>query len=927
MHPLVGRDHERRAVQDFLDDSRTRGAALLITGDAGMGKTALLDLTARTAGTTGTRVVRVTGAQYEAEVGFAGLDRLLAPLHQELTGLSATHRRALSVVLRSGSSRPPDRLMVVNATVSLFRQVARNSPLLVVIDDVQWLDRVSAAVFAFVARRMTGTRAGLLVAARPESDRYFGDAGLPTIDLEPLDEGSSAKLVKTRFPALAEAAGRRVLAEAAGNPLALVELPAVLTLAQSRGAEAIPNVLPLNARLGNLFAARIAGLPPETRDLLLVAALHGSGELPVIQAAARAVGGIAPLGPAERTGLVSVRSQTHQLVFRHPLVRSTVVEAVGAADRRRAHRALADAVADQPERRAWHLAEATTGQDERVAALLEEISNLALKRGDATGAVTALTRAAELSQDSRGRGRRLAQAAYLGADVTGTLTNASALLDSARVAESGPVTSLQAAVAGAYLLLNGDGAIDKAHRLLVGALETHAAGNHPDADIGEALHALLLVCFFGGRVELWQPFDTVLARVGEHVPETVSLCASTLRDPARSSPQVLDRLAEVITALPRSADPTHIVRTGMAAFYVDRVSACREPLWRVVANGRAGGAVASGIDALAQLCFEHMASGRWDEARQLADESVEQCVRHGYLLLQWPCRLGQALLAAARDDSAFARGVADQMTAWAAARGVRIVEDYARHIRTVAAIGDGDFEAAYQEATGISAAGELLPSRAHALWVLLDVVESAMRTGRDEQARAHVTAMRTTGLAAVSSRLALVCAGCDAVAAEPTHATGLYLRALSLPDAGLWPFELARIQLCFGEHLRRMNATAESRSQLRNAYDTFERLGARPWATRAAAELRAAGVAVGAPGAHGAVDLTPQDMQIVTLAAAGLTNKQIARQLHVSHRTVGGRLYHLYPKLGVTSRAALTDALAKLRQNRSQVNGATSQVT
>ena len=234
MHPLVGRDHERRAVQDFLDDSRTRGAALLITGDAGMGKTALLDLTARTAGTTGTRVVRVTGAQYEAEVGFAGLDRLLAPLHQELTGLSATHRRALSVVLRSGSSRPPDRLMVVNATVSLFRQVARNSPLLVVIDDVQWLDRVSAAVFAFVARRMTGTRAGLLVAARPESDRYFGDAGLPTIDLEPLYEGSSAKLVKTRFPALAEAAGRRVLAEAAGNPLALVELPAVLTLAQSR---------------------------------------------------------------------------------------------------------------------------------------------------------------------------------------------------------------------------------------------------------------------------------------------------------------------------------------------------------------------------------------------------------------------------------------------------------------------------------------------------------------------------------------------------------------------------------------------------------------------------------------------------------------------------------------------------------------------
>jgi DNA-binding CsgD family transcriptional regulator len=192
-----------------------------------------------------------------------------------------------------------------------------------------------------------------------------------------------------------------------------------------------------------------------------------------------------------------------------------------------------------------------------------------------------------------------------------------------------------------------------------------------------------------------------------------------------------------------------------------------------------------------------------------------------------------------------------------------------------------------------------------------------VRTGRQPEARAHLSVLRAANLSAVSPRLALVVAGCAAIAADPADATDRYTEAMSVAEAGRWPFELARIQLCFGEHLRRMNATAQCRTQLRKAYDTFERLGARPWAARAAAELRAAGLAVEAPGGHGVAGLTAQDLRIVVLAASGLTNRQIAEQLHLSHRTVGGRLYHLFPKLGVTSRAALADALENERDEQS----------
>jgi hypothetical protein len=415
---LFGRNAELESIRTLLDTAATQGGSLLLTGDAGVGKSVLLDAAAKMASATGIRVVRVDGVQFQAGVGFLGLDQLLAPLSAELRCVSSTYQGALSTALGLGDGPCADRLVVSNATLAVLREATSAGPLLVVADDVQWLDRPSADVLAFVARRLAGSRIGLIAASRPGSSGSFQSAGLPEAEIRPLDEDAAAGLVGTRFPTLAATVQQRVLAEAQGNPLALLELPAALSGAQRTAQESLPEVLPLSRRLEDLFASRVGDLPAATRELLLIMALEGTGHLCVLQATAG--GGLAALGPAERTRLVSIDTSTRRVEFRHPLVRSTVVGLSTAIDRRRAHRALARVFIGTPERRAWHLAAATREPDEKVALLLEQAARRTLARGDAAGAVTALKRAAELSPRRSDRGRRLLEAVYLEPRSTGT---------------------------------------------------------------------------------------------------------------------------------------------------------------------------------------------------------------------------------------------------------------------------------------------------------------------------------------------------------------------------------------------------------------------------------------------------------------------------------------------------------------------------
>ena len=326
--------------------------------------------------------------------------------------------------------------------------------------------------------------------------------------------------------------------------------------------------------------------------------------------------------------------------------------------------------------------------------------------------------------------------------------------------------SLAGAVAAGYHLLNGDGDVDTAHRLLVGAIETAPdPSDAHDEVLVEAIYNLLEVCFFGGRADLWPPFHRAIGRLEPHAPRFLELLAKTIPDPARDAVTALDRLEEAIADLNHESSPTRIVRTAVASSYIDRLPQCRPALWRVVHDGRAGGAVTMSIQALALLGFDAFLTGQWDSLAEMADEAVALCDTHSYGLLRWPSRSLQALLAAVRGDSANVRAIADEVTGWAVPRRAGAMHVYVLHARALDAIGRGDFENAYRNACAISPAGTIASHVPHAMWMVLDLVEAAMRTGRTDEAAAHVAAAQETGLPAISSRLALITYGAGAMAA------------------------------------------------------------------------------------------------------------------------------------------------------------------
>jgi len=904
---LVGRDGELAAVSAFVARARAAGDALLLFGEPGIGKTVLLDAAAEAASAMGTCVLRAVGVEFEADLTYSGLHQVLLPVFGELSRLNTAHRDALNAALGFSDAPPPGRLLVSAATLTMLCQVATASPVLVIIDDLPWLDRASAGVLGFVARRLADSRVGFLAASRLGQESFFERAGLPRYEVGPLAEQAADDLVSSRFPDLAPRVRERVVAAAQGNPLALLELPAALSDAQRVAAEALPTVLPLSRRLHAVFASRVSDLPAHTRWLLLLAALDGSGELRVLQAAAPQQDAIDSLAPAEQVRLVHVDDRISRLTFRHPLTRSAVIELSTSSDRRRAHRTLAAQLADQPERQAWQLAAGTTGPDEKAAVLLEQVAHRLMRRGDGTGTVTALLRAAELSSDGPSRNRRLAAAARTGATMTREFSSVSQLL-AALGPDPQPGESLQAAVTTAYMLLNADGDIKTAYQLLISAIGTAAGPDDASEDtVIPALHALMDVCYNGGRAELWPAFDAAISRLAPRVPADLLLLGQTIADPARTLVPVLGELDSAVRSLDDETDHWRILTISAAAIFHDRLAGCRNALLRVVRDSQAGGAVAPAIGALTSLSLNAFSAGRWDEARRLSDEGLDLALATGgEWLLAWLFRYHKAMLAAARGDPETARALADEIAQWAAPRGAGLAQTHAHHVRVLTALGEGRFEDAYQHAAAISSPGTLASHVPLALWVAMDLVEAAARTGRHAEATVHATAIRDAGIAALSPRLALLAAATEAIAAPDDIASELFEKALAVPGADRFPFDFARVRLCFGERLRRTRSTTESRAQLTAALDVFERLDAKPWAARAAGELRATGRAL----RRDRDSLTPQELEIAELAAAGLSNKQIGQRLFLSHRTVGAHLYQIFPKLGVTSRAALRDALA-----------------
>jgi len=910
MTELFGRGVELMRIARFLERARDGGGTRLVRGEPGVGKSALLAAAADQAHATGMRVLRAWGSEFEADVSYSGLNQLLLPLRDELGRLPPGARDALSVALGFGPGPPPGALLVCNAALSLVIAAAEQKPVLLLIDDVQWTDRASAVVFGFMARRVAGHPIGLVMSCRTGSESFLDRRGLTEQLVGPLDHHASEQLFDHRFPHLSSATRQRVLDLAQGNPLALVELPDSLT-GPPTGTVDQPDLVPLSDRLHALFASRIAALPEATRRLLLVAAFDGAGDIRVLRDVAGEQPGLADLAPAERAQLVLVDDGAARITFRHPLVRSTIVAMSTHEERRHAHLVLADSLPSDEDRQAWHLAAAAVGPDEAAAGLLDRVARRTMLRGDALGAVSALVRAAELSTTTAARGRRLAEAAYIGAEAGGSEGDPKTLLAEAHRAGTDSSGSLHAANAAAFLMLNGDGDVNTAHRLLVGAIETADHGYRADnTALIEAMHTLLLLSWYGCTPAHWEPFFRAMRKLTPEPPELLALASRTFADPLRTGVAAAPDLERILATLPGENDPSKIIRVGAASVYLDRLADTREAHWRVVHQGRAGGSPRRHSGALMHLCLDDYLTGRWDESEELAHEGQQLCATTGFTFFTWYFLYNRALIAAGRGRADEAFALADDMSHWAKPRGVTSVVLYAHHVRALAASATGDFETAFRHAAALSPAGVLTSYIPQCTWVMFDLVEAALRTGRDGQARAHLGAMQEADIAALSPRMELIQRGVEALLLENETADARLEELLISPTSDRWLFEVCRIRLAYAENLCRRQLSHRAQQHLLDAREGFAAMGAQPWLDRTQQQLRSNGFRPASEPSATSAPLTAQELQVAHLAASGLTNRQIAERLYLSHRTVGAHLYRVFPKLGVSSRAALRDALS-----------------
>jgi DNA-binding CsgD family transcriptional regulator len=910
-HELAGREPELALTRSFLQTAAERGDYLLLCGDPGVGKSAILDAAADAAGKK-TLVLRCNGVQYESDINFSGLNQLLLPLRDDVSRLDAELAIPLAVAVGFEDGPRPDREVVAAATLAVLRAVAEVSPVVVIVDDLHWCDSASTAVLEFLMHHLRDTRIGVLVTYRLGVDFALDRGRFAAHEVQPLRDTESSALVFAHFPALSAPSRQRLIREARGNPLALRELPVALSADRFDAAVTRPGILPLTPRLSMLYSSTVRALSPTARNLLLLAALDGSGELPLLKVAAPDCDVVTELNAAVNCRLITVDLTLRRITFQHPVIRSVVVEMSTGAERRAAHCALADALTEHPERRVWHLADATPEPDDAIATQLDHAAHRLRRRGDPGGAAALLIRSADLSTAIAERSRRIALAAYLQAYATGDLPQAARTLARAGTPETGSPASLQAAITSAFVALHRDGNIDFAHRLLTGTITDvlERRARLPDTVV-EALQNLLVMCWYGARSDLWTSFFDIADRSGLDRAPLLRLAAQSMSDPARTTAEVLHELDEAIDALESEHDSTRIERVAAAALYVDRVRHCRAALMRMVERGRTGGEVTATINALMLVCLDDVRTGRWDDADALIAEGIALCEAHGFRLLCCQMQLAKALLSAARGEHSAAQHGTSAVLRWASHTGADSLRNLAHQALAISALGRGDYTEAYSQACAISEPGVLAHNVGHALWAALDLVEAAVRTHRHAQAKAHVSALRDAGVAQVSPRLALVVAASVAMVAPDSDFGPLFDQALALPGAADWPFERARIELIYGERLRRNRAISEARRHLGMARHIFARLGAAQFAARATAELAAAGVKAERGEDATAAILTPQEHQVALLAASGMTNKQIADRLGVTHRTVGAHLEQVFPKLAINSRSGLRKALLR----------------
>ncbi|MFF0478869.1 AAA family ATPase [Streptomyces sp. NPDC004284] len=908
--PMVGREREQAVLSELV--AAVGGQALVLRGDAGVGKSALLDHVADLAEGEGHRVIRAAGVEAETELPFAGLHQFLYPLLSSVDRLDDGHRKAFDVVFGRGESSPPSVMTLGIAVLDLLSLVASQKPLLLVLDDGQWFDTSSTEVCGFVGRRLTGGSVKLVVALRSGVPSGFDTAAIPELAVTTLSGAASGQLLDAHHPELDSRIRGLVLDEAQGNPLALLELPSYV---RGNRTGHTPEALfgyagiPLPQRLQQVYGARIEALGDDVRTTLLHGALDGVGA----GAATGPTGGaryrMLDAHEAVTAGLLEIDASSGDFVFRHPLVRSTVVQMATPNERRTAHAALARVHRDDVERRATHLAASTVDPDEEVAAVLEAAADSATRRGGALAAVTWLTRAAELSESREERSRRLGSAAYI-AGHSGMLEHAQQLLRSGT--GSGVDASPDSVVASGYVAFFEGGDIRSAQRQVFAAIESMRDSGPPEPDevLTRLIDLLLAINQYASDEVWWERTHELLDSLGDLVHSYSRIYQDAWGDVVRRGAGVRERVERAYAGL--HLEPWDITRLGAASYHVDTLSRYRPLLRRAAGRELETGAVSDAMTMLHLIMLDQIAVGEWDEAELTGRHCLELTTAHGHGLFVYHTHAYVGLLAALRGRVDEARELQAVVDAWARPRGVGFLTQIADAIGTAAALSEGDYEAAYLHAIGLTSPGSFTPYAHQASRTLLDLVEAALHTGRVEQAREHALAAQAAGLPDISPRLALITYGALAMTAtDPTEADALYDRAEAHPAGADFPFELARIRLARGTRRRHTHGRKAARRPLTLAAEAFERLGAATWTERARAELRATGSPAFTSSAP-LTSLTWQERRIADLAASGLTNKEIGERMHLSPRTVSSHLYRVFPKLGITARAALRDALGRL---------------
>ncbi|MGW6487630.1 AAA family ATPase [Streptomyces sp. NPDC055056] len=904
----VGRAHELLRLDTLVKGALARqGAATVIAGLPGTGKSAVLAMLRQQAETAGVRVLGAAGVRAESAIPFAGLHQLLLSASQEIHRASTEGSATIRAALGLGPGPPPDPADVHRAVRALLRAMTELHPVLLLADDVDWFDADSGTVVSLLATHAAQEGYGIVLTARSTTSTALERTAVPVIELGPVSQQDAETIVRTAIPDASPDVVQTLYQESGGNPAALAALANSLHRAQAAGsANGSGDSAATEIELAKSIKDSLSQLSESHLHVLLVLALEATGSPAATCTAVPHLDVLNILARAEEAGLVSTSTDRARTVFQHPLVRDALLAGASPRQLREAHQALADSLLDQPQRRAQHLAQATSQPDESIAALLEESARRHSRNGEAHSAAHALVRSAELSTTDTTRSARLAEAAYIAAHADGQFHDAEALLEKA--AASGAEEPLHAAVAWALLILRGDGDFDAAHRVVAQALSKEA-GTASQAAINDAAHVLLVVGWVGGRRELWQDFAAALQHVTppDRLSPELRIAVRTHGDSVRHAASARGDLEALLATMDSVHDSNRLVRTAMASFYLDRLGDIREPLLGFAVSDKAGTSAMRRVAALSYLCFDDFLTGRWDECEVLAQKGADLSRDSHFTFSNWYFPYSQALVAAGRGNHDRARELADQISQWAAPRGARTAEVFSQHPRVVAAMAQRRFDDAFHHASVMSPPGTLAPYTPHCMWVALDLVEAAVRTGRRREGLAHATAMREANVSAISTRMTLIQAAADALTARPDEVDDAFQYALGVAaQEPRWLYETARISLAYGEWLRRARKTVAARNHLSAAYAAFQSMGARPWMDRAHSELRAAGATTRQGRGEG---LTAQEHEVAVLAAQGLTNPKIAEQLGMSPRTVSAHLYRIFPKLQITSRAALRDAL------------------